>query len=141
MKKGYFKNKTVFAYDEANTLIGFIEEETDKKDIEFVIGKSRYKLIRKGSRRKELIADGKTERRFRFNGFLTHVFELESQRRYTGFYGFKHGSRMVDKENKTLIEVRNANTFLDTQKYMIDTDCSDASKLDVLLVTSSHIMY
>jgi hypothetical protein len=53
--------------------------------------------------------------------------------------GHKWGTKMVDKENNTLLKIRNKNQFINTNKYEIEISNGKATDLDVLLTLYGHL--
>jgi len=65
------------------------------------------------------------------NSFSGNTEILETGHKITGVSGLKWGTKMMDKENNTLLKIRNENQFINTNKYEIEISNEEVTDLDI----------
>jgi hypothetical protein len=73
------------------------------------------------------------------NSFSGNIEILETGHKITGVFGLKWGTKMVDKENYTLLKIRNENQIVNTNKYEIEISNKKVTDLEILTTLYGHI--
>jgi hypothetical protein len=73
------------------------------------------------------------------NSFSGNTKILETGNKITGVFGLKWGTKMIDKENNTLLKIKNENQFINTNKYEIEISNDKVSDLEILISLYGHL--
>jgi hypothetical protein len=73
------------------------------------------------------------------NSFSGNTEILETGHKIRGVSGLKWGTKMMDKENNTLLKIRNENQFINTNKYEIEISNEEVTDLDILTTLYGHL--
>lgn len=127
-------------YDENNVLLGKIKRKSkgNFNEIEIIIGERNYKIVRKKWIMKVLDAD-KIIYNLKMDSFFGNIDILETKQKIKGVFGFKWGTQLVDKENQTLLKIRNKNPFINNDEYIIEISNDKTNIIDVLLALYGHL--
>lgn len=98
------ENDIITVYNEENILIGGIKTESNFKNAEIKIGERKLKLSRnkwdtKISENENVIYNLKTD------SFSGNTKIQETEHKITGVFGLKWGTKMMDKNNNTLVKL------------------------------------
>ena len=132
------ENDTVNVYDANNNLIGKIKTQSNFKNAEITIDGKKIELSRNKWKTK-IIESGNVICNLETNSFSGNTTILETGRKIKGVTGFKWGTKMVDKENNTLLKIRNKNQFVNRNIYEIEISNEKTTELDILLTLYSHL--
>jgi hypothetical protein len=132
------ENDTVKVYDENNNLIGGIKTQSDFKNAEITIDGNKIKLSRNKWKTK-VIENDNIIFNLKTNSFSGNTTILETEHKIAGVTGFKWGTKMVDKENNTLLKIRNENQFVNRNIYEIEISNEKTTDLDILLTLYGHL--
>jgi len=132
------ENDILKVYNEKNILIGGIKTQSNFKNTEIKIGENKYEL----SRNKwniDISENGKIIYNLKMNSFSGNTEILETGHKITGVFGLKWGTKMVDKENNTLLKIRNENQIVKTNKYEIEISNKKVTDLEILTTLYGHL--
>ncbi|PCJ63626.1 MAG: hypothetical protein COA58_15935 [Bacteroidetes bacterium] len=132
------ENGSYNVYNEDGLLIGGIKTQSNFNTTEFSIDGETFKLSRNKWDTK-VFKDEKIIYNLKTNSFSGNTELLETGQKITGVTGFKWGTKMVDKENNTLLKIRNKNKFINTNQYVIEISNPNATDFDILLTLYGHI--
>jgi len=132
------ENDNYNIYKENDLLIGAIKTQSNFKNAEIKVGEKTFKLTRDKWTTKVLEED-KLVYHLKTNSFSGNTKVLETEQKITGVTGFKWGTKMVDKENNTLLKIRNENQFINKNKYVIEISNEKATDFDILLTLYGHL--
>lgn len=132
------ENDTVNVYDVNNNLIGGIKTQSNFKNAEITIDEKKIELSRNKWKTK-IVESGNVICNLETNSFSGNTTILETGRKIKGVTGFKWGTKMVDKENNTLLKIRNENQFLNRNIYEIEISNEKTTELDILLTLYGHL--
>jgi hypothetical protein len=125
-------------YNERNILIGGIKTQSNFKNAEIKIGEKIFQLSR-NKWETEISENDKVIYHLKTNSFSGNTKIKETEYKITGVFGLKWGTKMMDKENNTLLKIRNENQFTNTNKYEIEISNDSVSNLDVLTTLYGHL--
>jgi hypothetical protein len=127
-------------YDDNNSLVGKIKRKSKENfnEIEIIIGESNYKIVRKKWTMKVLEAD-KIIYNLKMNSFFGNIDILETKQKIKGVLGFKWGTQLVDKENRTQLKIRNEDQFINNEKYIIEVSNDKTNVIYILLALYGHL--
>jgi hypothetical protein len=132
------ENDIIKVYNEKEVLIGGVTIQTNSKNTEIIIGEKIFQLSRNGWETK--ISDNeKVVYHLKTNSFSGATKIQETGYQITGVFGSKWGTKMVDKENNTLLKIRNKNQFLDKNQYEIEISNTKVTDLDILTTLYGHL--
>ena len=132
------ENDILNVYNEKNILIGGIKTQSNFKNAEVKIGEKEYKLSR-DKWNTEISENGKVVYTLKMNSFSGNTEILETGHKITGVFGLKWGTKMVDKENNTLLKIRNENQIVNTNKYEIEISNKKVTDLEILTTLYGHL--
>ena len=132
------ENDILNVYNEENILIGGIKTQSNFKNTEIKIGENKYGLSR-DKWNTEISENGKVIYNLKMNSFSGNTEILETGYKITGVFGLKWGTKMVDKENNTLLKIRNENQIVNTNKYEIEISNKKVTDLEILTTLYGHI--
>lgn len=132
------ENDILNVYNEKNILIGGIKTQSNFKNTEVKIGEKEYKLSR-DKWNTEISENGKVVYTLKMNSFSGNTEILETGHKITGVFGLKWGTKMVDKENNTLLKIRNENQIVNTNKYEIEISNKKVTDLEILTTLYGHL--
>ena len=132
------ENDTVNVYDANNNLIGKIKTQSNFKNAEITIDGKKIELSRNKWKTK-IIESGNVICNLETNSFSGNTTILETGQKIKGVTGFKWGTKMVDKENNTLLKIRNKNQFVNRNIYEIEISNEKTTELDILLTLYIHL--
>jgi hypothetical protein len=132
------ENDILNVYNEENILIGGIETQSNFKNTEIKIGEKKYELSR-NKWNTEISENGKVIYNLKMNSFSGNTEILETGHKITGVFGLKWGTKMVDKENNTLLKIRNENQIVNTNKYEIEISNNKVTDLEILTTLYGHL--
>jgi len=132
------ENDILNVYNEKNFLIGGIKTQSNFKNTEVKIGEKEYKLSR-DKWNTEISENGKVVYTLKMNSFSGNTEILETGHKITGVFGLKWGTKMVDKENNTLLKIRNENQIVNTNKYEIEISNKKVTDLEILTTLYGHL--
>ena len=129
---------TVNVYDEHNKLIGGIKMQSKDKTADITIGENLYQLKRDKSR-VTLLENGDVKLNLKSSSFSGNTEIIENGKKITGVFGLKWGTKLVDRNQNTLIKIRNENQFVNTNSYIIQVSDSQVTDLDILTTLYGHL--
>jgi hypothetical protein len=132
------ENDVLNVYNDENILIGGIKTLSNFKNTEIKIGENKYELSR-DKWNAEISENGKVIYNLKMNSFSGNIEILETGHKITGVFGLKWGTKMVDKENYTLLKIRNENQIVNTNKYEIEISNKKVTDLEILTTLYGHI--
>jgi hypothetical protein len=132
------ENDIIKVYNKENVLLGGIKTPLNFNHAEIQIGENTFQVSRikwetKISENDKVIYHLKT------NSFSGNTEILETGYKITGVLGLKWGTKMIDKENNTLVKIRNVNQLINTNNYEIEIPIEKASDLDILTTLYAHL--
>ncbi|MFD2892777.1 hypothetical protein ACFS5J_12215 [Flavobacterium chuncheonense] len=132
------ENDIINVYNEKEVLIGGITIQKNFKNTEIKIGEKIYQLSRNGWETK-IYDNEKVIYHLKTNSFSGATKIQETGYKITGVFGSKWGTKMADKENNTLLKIRNENQFLDKNQYEIEISNTKVTDLDILTTLYGHL--
>lgn len=132
------ENDILNVYNNKNQLIGGLKTESNFKNTEILIGKKKLKLSR-NKWETTIVQDGNVIYHLKMNSFFGNETILETGKKITGVIGLKWGTQLLDKDNNTLLKIRNENQFINGNRYEIEISNEKASDLDILLTLYGHL--
>jgi len=134
------ENDSVNVYNEKNILIGGIKTQSNFEKAEIKIGDKKFQLSRNKwgieiSEKDKVIYHMKQK----MNSFFGNIKIQETEHKITGVFGFKWGTKMIDKENNTLVKIRNKNQFINKNKYEIEILNERVTNLEILTTLYGHL--
>ena len=132
------ENDILNVYDEENILIGGIKTQPNFKNTEIQIGENKYELSR-DKWNTAISKNSKVIYNLKMNSFSGNTKILETGYKITGVFGLKWGTKMVDKENNTLLKIRNKNQIVITNKYEIEISNTKVTDLEILTTLYGHL--
>ena len=132
------ENDIINVYNEKNVLIGGIKTQSNFKNAEIKIGEKKFQLSR-NKWETEISEKDKVIYHLKTNSFSGNSKILETGHKITGVFGFKWGTKMMDKENNTLLKIRNENQFINKNKYEIEISNKKITDLDILMTLYGHL--
>ena len=132
------ENDILNVYNEENILIGGIKTKSNFKNTEIKIGENKYELSR-NKWNTEIYENGKVIYNLKMNSFSGNTEILETGHKITGVLGLKWGTKMVDKENNTLLKIRNENQIVNTNKYEIEISKQKVTNLEIMTTLYGHL--
>ncbi len=73
------------------------------------------------------------------NPFSGTILNLQTKQKIKGVFGLKWGTQLVDKNNQTLLKIRNESLLEDVGTYIIETSVAEVSELDILISLWAHL--
>ena len=132
------ENDNYNIYKENDLLIGAIKTQSNFKNAEIKVGEKTFKLIRDKWTTK-ILEEDKIVYHLKTNSFSGNMKVLETGQKIKGVWGSKWGTQLVDKENNTLLKIRNKNQFRNNNTYVIEISTEKASDFDILLTLHGHL--
>ena len=132
------ENDIINVYRDTNILIGGIKTLSDFNSAEIEIGEKKFQISR-NKWKTEILEDGKVLFNLKTNSFSGHTEIIETEYKISGVFGLKWGTKLTDKENNTLVKIRNENQFINTNRYDIETSNGNVTDLDLLLTLYGHL--
>lgn len=132
------ENDILNVYTDKNVLIGGIITKSNFKKAEINIGESKFELSR-SKWNTEISEKNKVMYHLKMNSFSGNTKILETGNKITGVFGLKWGTKMIDKENNTLLKIKNENQFINTNKYEIEISNDKVSDLEILTSLYGHL--
>jgi hypothetical protein len=132
------ENDIINVYNEKSILISGIKTQSNFKNAEMKIGKKIFQLSRNKWETK-ISENDKVIYHLKTNSFSGNTKIKETENKVTGVFGLKWGTKMIDKENNTLLKIRNENQFTNTNKYEIEISEDKVSDLDILTTLFGHL--
>jgi hypothetical protein len=132
------ENEILNVYNEKNILIGGIKAQSNFKNAEIKIGEKTFLLFRNKWETK-ISENDKVIYHLKTNSFSGNTKIQETEYKIIGVFGLKWGTKMVDKENNTLLKIRNENKFINTNKYEIKISNDRVSDLEILTTLYGHL--
>jgi hypothetical protein len=132
------ENDILNVYSEQNKCIGKIKTQSNFKNTEIEIGEKTYQLAR-NKWETEISEKGKVIYHLKTNSFSGNTKIQETESKITGVFGLKWGTKMIDKENNTLLKIRNKNQFVNKNAYEIEISNETVTDLDVLITLYGHL--
>mgnify|MGYP006082817671 CR=1 FL=1 len=132
------ENDILNVYTDKNVLIGGIITKSNFKKAEINIGENKFELSR-SKWNTEISEKNKVVCHLKMNSFSGNTKILETGNKITGVFGLKWGTKMIDKENNTLLKIKNENQFINTNKYEIEISNDKVSDLEILTSLYGHL--
>ena len=132
------ENDIINVYNEKNILIGGIKSQSNFKNAEIKIRKKKFQLSRNKWETK-ISENDKVIYHLKTNSFSGNTIIQETEHKITGVFGLKWGTKMMDKENNTLVKIRNENQFINKNKYEIEISNERVTDLDILTTLYGHL--
>jgi len=132
------ENDMINVYNQKNVLIGGIKTQSHFKNAEIKIGEHKFQLSR-NKWETEISENDKVIFHLKTNSFSGNTEILETGHKIRGVSGLKWGTKMMDKENNTLLKIRNENQFINTNKYEIEISNEEVTDLDILTTLYGHL--
>lgn len=132
------ENDSLNVYNEENILIGGIKAPSNLKTTEIKIRENKYELSRNKWNTK-ISKDGKVIYNLKMNSFSGKTEILETGHKITSGFGLKWGTKMVDKENNTLLKIRTKNQIVNTSQYQIERSNTKVTDLEILTTLYGHL--
>lgn len=132
------ENDTINVYNGKNILIGGIKTQSNFKNAEIKIGNKKYQLSR-NKWETEISEKDKVIYHMKTNSFSGNTTIQETEHKITGVFGLKWGTKMTDKDNNTLLKIRNENQFINKNKYEIEISNKKVTDLDILMTLYGHL--
>ncbi len=112
--------------------------QSNFKNTELKVGEKAFMLIR-NKWTTEILEDDKIVYHLKTNSFSGKTKVIETEQNIKGVWGPKWGTQLVDKENKTLLKIRNKNQFRNNNKYVIELSNEKVTDFDILLTLYGHL--
>jgi hypothetical protein len=132
------ENGIVNVYNENDIIIGGIKTESNYKNAEITIGEKRYQLSRE-KWNTQISENGEIKYNLKSNSFSGNTEILETERKITGVFGLKWGTKMIDNQKNTLIKIRNESQFANKNKYEIKVSSKDVTDLEIVTTLYGHL--
>ena len=132
------ENDILNVYTDKNVLIGGIITKSNFKKAEINIGENKFELSR-SKWNTEISEKNKVIYHLKMNSFSGNTKILETGNKITGVFGLKWGTKMINKENNTLLKIKNGNQFINTNKYEIEISNDKVSDLEILISLYGHL--
>jgi hypothetical protein len=132
------ENDILNVYNEKNILIGGIKTQSNFQNSEIKIGEKTF-LLSRNKWETEISENDKVIYHLKTNSFSGNTKIQETEYKITGVFGLKWGTKMVDKENNTLLKIRNENQFTNTNKYEIEISNDRVSDLEIVTTLYGHL--
>ena len=132
------ENDIINVYNEKNVLIGGIKTQSNFKNAEIKIGENKLQLSR-NKWETEISKNDKVIYHLKTNSFSGNTEIAETEHKITGVFGLKWATKMIDKENNTLVKIRNENQLINKNKYEIEISNEKATDLDILMTLYGHL--
>ena len=132
------ENDILNVYNQENILIGGIKTQSDFKNAEIKIGANKYQLSRK-KWNTEISENGEVIYTLKMNSFSGNTKIWVSGHKITGVFGLKWGTKLVDKENNTLLKIRNENQIVNKNKYQIEISNKKVTDLEIMTTLCGHL--
>ena len=132
------ENDIINVYNGKNILIGGIKTQSNFKNAEIKIGNKKYQLSR-NKWETEISEKDKVIYHMKTNSFSGNTTIQETEHKITGVFGLKWGTKMTDKDNNTLLKIRNENQFINKNKYEIEISNKKVTDLDILMTLYGHL--
>ena len=136
--KARLEKDIINVYNEKNILIGGIKTQSNFKNAEMKIGNEIYQLSRDKWEAK-ISKNNKAIYHLITNSFSGKTKIQETGYKITGVFGLKWGTKMIDKENTTLLKIRNENQFINKNQYKIEISNEKVTNLDILTTLYGHL--
>ncbi len=136
--KARLENDSLNVYNEKNELIGGINVDNKFKNSEIKIGENKYELSRDKWNTK-ISENGKVIYNLKMNSFSGNTEIMESDKKVTGVWGFKWGTKLIDHNKNILLKIRNENIFINENKYEIEISNKNVSELEILTSLYIHL--
>jgi hypothetical protein len=132
------ENDIINVYNEKNILIGGIKTQSNFKNAEIKIEEKIFQLSR-NKWETEISENDKVIYHLKTNSFSGNTKIQETEYKIVGVFGLKWGTKMMDKENNTLLKIRNENQFTNSNKYEIEISNDRVSDLEILTTLYGHL--
>ncbi|MFT5847794.1 MAG: hypothetical protein ACJARX_001651 [Psychroserpens sp.] len=132
------EDDAINVYNEQKLLIGSIKTTSNFKNTEIKIGEKIFQLSRNKWETK-IVEDDQVIYHLKMNSFSRNITILETHQKITGVFGFKFGTKLIDKESNTLVKVRNENQFVNKNTYEIEIANDKTTNLDILTTIYGHL--
>lgn len=132
------ENDILNVYNEEYELIGGIKTQSNFKNSEIIIGEKQLNLSC-NKWETTVVQDGNVICQLKMNSFTGSTTNLETGQKITGVFGLKWGTQLLDKDNNTLLRIRNENQFINCDRYEIEISNEKTSDLDILLTLYAHL--
>jgi hypothetical protein len=132
------ENDTINVYDENNKLVGGIKSQSNFKNADIVIGEKIYQLKRDKWTAK-ISENGDVKLNLKTNSFTGNTEILENEKKITGVFGLKWGTKMIDSKKNTLIKIKNESQFIDKKRYEIEKSDNNVTDLEILTTLYGHL--
>jgi hypothetical protein len=136
--KARLEKDSINVYNEKNELIGGIIADSKFKNSEINIGENKYLVSRK-KWKSEILENGKIINHLKTNSISGNTEIMESDKKITGVWGFKWGTKLIDQNKNILLKIRNGNIFINENKYEIEISNKDVSDLEILTSLYIHL--
>jgi hypothetical protein len=73
------------------------------------------------------------------NSFTGNTEILENEKKITGVFGLKWGTKMIDSKKNTLIKIKNESQFIDKKRYEIEKSDNNVTDLEILTTLYGHL--
>lgn len=125
-------------YNKKNQLIGGVKTQSNFKNAEIIIDGKSINLSR-NKWETTVIRDGNVIYHLKTNSNSGNIKITETGQKITGVIGLKWGTKLVDKDNITLLKIRNENPYVNRNRYEIEISNEKTSDLDILLTLYGHL--
>lgn len=132
------ENDIINVYDENNILVGGIKSQSNFKNADIVIGEKIYQLKRDKWTAK-ISENGDVKLNLKTNSFTGNTEILENEKKITGVFGLKWGTKMIDNKKNTLIKIKNESQFIDKKRYEIEKSDNNVTDLEILTTLYGHL--
>ena len=136
--KARLENDSLNVYNEKNELIGGINVDNKFKNSEIKIGENKYELSRDKWNTK-ISENGKVIYNLKMNSFSGNTEIMESDKKITGVWGFKWGTKLINHNKNVLLKIRNQKKFINNNKYELEVYNESVSDLEILTSLYFHL--
>jgi len=136
--KAIIENGCLNLFNKDDILIGRIKTELNFQESEIALKDQIFKLIRNGW---ETVVYEESAEKFHLktDSLLGNMEILETGYRITGVWGHKWATKLVDEKNKTILKIRNENSFIENGKFEIKIIDETVDDFDILLTFYAHL--
>ena len=134
------ENNAYTLYSEANHVIGTVKInlEPNFTNNQILVDQNVYTIIRDGWAF-EIYENDKIVYHLKTNSFSGNITVLELDKKIKGVFSLIWGTQLVDKNNETLLKIKNESQLLDSGNYIIELSDSNMSHFEILLALFGHL--
>ena len=136
--KAILEDSIINVYNDENLCIGSIKSQSNFEDAVMQTDTDRFELHRTRSGAK-IINNENVTYTFKTGSFFGNSTILETQQKIKGVFGTNWATRLIDKDNNTLVKIKNENKFTDNNTYILEVSDENISSLSILFALYGHL--